>query len=103
MSQTIPTVTAEHPSTDSLTETERHRLLAAERRRVAIDVLAERSAPVELTALATAIAAREDGVDPSDDAAVERVELTLHHSHLPKLDSFGVVDYDPDSCLVTRN
>lgn len=102
MSQTIPTVTAEHASTDSLTDTERHRLLQSERRRVAMDVLAERTAPVELRALATAIAAREDGFDPSDEAAVERIELTLHHSHLPKLDSFDVVDYHPESRLVTR-
>ncbi|NIB98365.1 hypothetical protein [Halobacterium sp. R2-5] len=103
MSQTTPTVTATSPSTDDLTDTERHRLLQSERRRVAVDVLAERSAPVELSALATAIAAREDGRDPGDEAAVERIELTLHHSHLPKLASFDVVDYDPDTGLVTRH
>lgn len=103
MSQTITNFTAENPSIDGLNETERHRLLAVDRRRIALDVLAERTAPVELSALATAIAAREDGCDASDEGTVERIELSLHHSHLPKMEEFGVVDYHPDSCLVTRN
>lgn len=103
MSQTITDFTAENPRIDGLTETERHRLLAVERRRIALDVLAERAAPVELSALATEIAAREDGRDVSDEATVKRIKLTLHHTHLPKMESFGVVEYHADSRLVTRN
>jgi len=29
------------------------------------------------------------------------VEITLHHTHLPKMDDLGVVSYDPDRHQVT--
>lgn len=72
-----------------LSESDRHRLLADRRRRVLLDVLADRDGPVELTDLAATVAAREDGTDD------ERVAIDLHHHHLPLLDDLGVVVYDP--------
>jgi hypothetical protein len=36
----------------------------------------------------------------SKDVTVERVAVTLHHVHLPKMDDVSVVDYDPDESLV---
>lgn len=94
MSQTESELTAGHPSVADLTETDRHRLLAAERRRLVLTVLAERPPSVELEELTTEIAAREPGVDATDEETVERVALTLHHTHLPTLAEMGVVDYD---------
>lgn len=81
-----------------LTEDDRHRLLAAERRRIALDVLAERTVPVDLETLAAAVAAREtdDPDEPTGDA-VERVAVTLHHAHLPRMADYGVIDYDRES------
>lgn len=81
-----------------LPEPERHRLLANEWRRAAVAVLAKRATPVELSELATAVAdlAFED---PSDES-VDRVALSLHHTHLPKLAAHDVLEYDPATNMV---
>ena len=81
-------------STPDLTESEYHRLLAPKRRRLVLDALAGRTAPVELDDLAADIAAREYGSDTADEETVESVAVTLHHIHLPKLVEIGVLDYD---------
>lgn len=78
----------------NLTESEHHRLLADDRRKLALDILAGRTTAVGLAELASGVLAREDGVDAIDEAAVERVACQLHHVHLPLMDEFGVVDYD---------
>lgn len=94
MSQTHTDLTAEHPSVTALSETDRHRVLAADRRRLALTVLAERSLSIDLSELAAEIAAREPGIDATDTEAIERVAITLHHNHLPTLEEKGVVHYD---------
>ena len=81
-------------STTGLSESERHLLLSAERRRIALSVLEDRADPMDLEALAAAVAARAD--DDGEDA-VDRTMIDLHHSHLPRMDDLGVVDYDRDS------
>lgn len=86
----IPTP-SERPSTGEPTESERHELLSSRRRRVVLDVLADRPDGVDLADLATLVAGR-GGTDDDD-----RVRLTLHHAHLPKLDAHGVVEYDRES------
>jgi hypothetical protein len=100
MSQTTTEFTSEVPSIANLTESERHELLMNERRRLALDILAERESAVALGDLAAAIAAREGGTDETA-TAVERIEVTLHHSHLPKMDELDVIDYDVDTNVVT--
>lgn len=83
--------------TVELTESDRHRLLSRVRRRVALDVLAERRAPIGLDELAGAVVTRERDAAVVDGAAVEQAAAMLHHVHLPKLDDAGVLDYDPAS------
>ncbi|WP_433631150.1 DUF7344 domain-containing protein [Halomicrococcus sp. NG-SE-24] len=85
---------------NQLTDSEYFQLLSADRRRETLDVLAERTAPIELDALAAAVAAREKDVDTVTEEKVNQVSLTLHHVHLPKMADFGVVDYDSDACRV---
>jgi hypothetical protein len=102
MSQTITEHTDDVPSIDDLTETERHTLLRDERRRLALNVLAERQATVGLSEIATEVAARENGCDGDDTDAVERVAVALHHTHLPKMDELGVLTYRPDTNLVVQ-
>ena len=87
-------------STVELTAQARYELLAAERRRLALDVLAGTTGTVELDTLAAEIATREDGIDASDEEAIEHVTLTLHHAHLPKMADVGVLDYDPATALI---
>jgi hypothetical protein len=84
----------------ALTRTERHRLLAAERRRVALRVLDEHSLPTGLDELADAVRDRETGTDSPRPATAESVRITLHHKHLPLMADLGLVDYDPDTHCV---
>jgi len=98
MGQSRNEVTRPYAGTANLPTSDRHRLLAKRRRRVALEVLADRTAPVDLDSLATAVAAREG--DGTDEATVKRVGICLHHNHLPMLAEFGVIDYDPASARV---
>lgn len=101
MSQTITEYSDDVPRIADLTETERHTLLRDERRRLALDVLAERPATVDLSEVATEVAAREAGADASEET-VRRVEVALHHTHLPKMDELGVLTYRPETNLVVQ-
>lgn len=91
---------SEQTGTAELTTDERHRLLANARRRAALAVLTERTAPVELADLAVAVANRETGVGAADEELVDRVTASLHHAHLPRMDGLGVVEYEPETCRV---
>ncbi|SFB85593.1 hypothetical protein SAMN05444422_102414 [Halobiforma haloterrestris] len=86
---------------DSLSEREYHHLLAPRRRRMTLDLLAGRQEPVSLEPLASAIAARECGLDGRDEKTVETIAISLHHVHLPAMANAGAVDYDPEAKRVT--
>jgi hypothetical protein len=101
MSQTTTGFATEYASTADLTESQRHDLLSAERRRAALDVLADRSTAVALADLAVEVAEREAGLDPTNGDTVRRLEIELHHAHLPRMDDYGVVDYDRDTHRIT--
>lgn len=94
-----PTLTAEL-RTDHLTEDEHHRLLTAEERRLAIDVLAGQASSIGLEALAVEVATQRESAIAVEDETVEQVALLLHHAHLPKMDDMGVLDYDPQTNTV---
>jgi hypothetical protein len=72
-------------------------LVSDERRRAVISSLRSRSESIPLSALATDVIARERdaSLDSVSAEESERVGVSLHHRHLPKLDRFGVVAYDP--------
>ena len=89
-----------YAGTTALNPSERHRILAAERRRLALDYLADRTGPVDLDELSAAIAAREGDEDSADDDTVEHVAVSLHHVHLLKMAAIGVIDYEPASSVV---
>lgn len=100
MTQSADNVVETYVKTGDLSESEWHRLLASKRRRLVLDVLADRTAPVDLEEVATEIAAREDDVDAADEKAIERVGFSLHHVHLPMAAEVGVIDYDRDAVRV---
>ena len=75
-------------------------VLAAERRRLTVDVLAEQTTAVELGELAAVIETLEEGDDPDPEEALTEVKIGLHHVHLPKLDEVGVLDYDSKSRVI---
>lgn len=76
-------------------------LLGHERRRKTIRILEnDDETTLDRREIARRIAAIETDADAASDELVRRVELSLHHKHLPMLDDHGVVDYDRDTGLV---
>lgn len=75
--------------------------LASDQRRAMLAVLA---AAGELTVDDLAATVTDDDVAGPDAefpaADSSRMEILLHHRHLPKLDAVGLVDYDHDSGVV---
>lgn len=89
-------------ASEELDETDLHIAFADERRRRTLDVVTDRSPPVDAETLATAVAAREAGARPSTVASdhVDRVHRMLYHVHLPKLAETSLIEYDADDACV---
>jgi DNA-binding transcriptional ArsR family regulator len=80
------TVTEEHDEeSPSITPDTAFDVLRAPRRRYALHYLHEHTGSVTITELSEWVARHEP------DADAERVEVSLHHSHLPKLEDAGLV------------
>jgi hypothetical protein len=79
-----------------ITEGEIHELLRNSRRRRVLKQLQERVGVVTVRALAEVIAELETGESPPPRRIRDSVYNSLHQTHLPKLDAYGVVDYDTD-------
>lgn len=79
------------------TETERHRLLASERRRAVLDVLTTLATPVDLEVLVESVTAYEARAEAPTDERTGRVAISLHHQHLPMMSEVGVLEYDPST------
>ena len=76
-------------------------LLASARRRHALYCLAAATSSSTLTTaeLADRLAVLEARATDDQHSRTE-IELTLRHSHLPKLDDADVIDYDPEQSVV---
>lgn len=86
---------------DSIEETDIHDVLRNERRRRTIEHLRTEPGTVTLRELSEAIAEAETGQSPPPRNIRESVYNSLHQTHLPKLDSLGVVRYDSDRKHIT--
>ncbi|RLM53641.1 hypothetical protein DVK02_12375 [Halobellus sp. Atlit-31R] len=84
------------PDYAGISETDIHDLLRNDRRRNAIKCLQDRGREVMLRDLAEEIAEIETGESPPPRNIRDSVYISLHQSHLPKLDAAGVVAYDRD-------
>lgn len=95
--------TTQLPVRDEPTETTFFEVLSDPRRRHVVDVLEDRSTPVSLDDLASRLAMRERSMDGDGtaNATVEDVAISLHHVHLPRLASAGIVIYDAEANVVT--
>jgi hypothetical protein len=88
---------------DSTQSSSLDRMLAAlanERRRAVLRSLIE--APertLDVETLTGRIAGR-GGDEPVSEDRRQEARIALHHSHLPKLDAIGVLDYDSDATQV---
>jgi len=97
MTQSTYENTETQPGATELTESDRFRLLAAERRRDVLAVVTDRHAPFDLTDLATAVAKREHDEERPAEETIEEVAISLHHAHLPLMDELGIIDYVPET------
>lgn len=82
---------------NELADTEIHHILSNERRRFVLDYLREDDEDFTLRELSERIAEEETGQSPAPRNIRQSVYVSLHQTHLPKLDNFGIVDYDSDS------
>lgn len=80
-------------ATANIERTEIHDVLSNERRIALLDLLREES-PRKLGDLAEEIAAAETGESPPPRNIRQSAYVTLHQTHLPKLDDLGIVEYD---------
>lgn len=100
MSQSYTEFSQELPSTQSIPDSEYHRLLSSERRRLLLDVLDEQSTVVDLETAAEALAEREAGDGKVASDSIDEIAITLHHTHLPMLADAGVLEYDTASHVI---
>lgn len=76
-----------------------HDVRGNDRRWRVLELLADDD-PRDLRSLADDVAAAESGESPAPREVRQSVSVTLHHNHLPKLDSLDIVDYDDTSKMV---
>ena len=81
---------------DELTLSELLDIFSHSRRRFVLGYLDETGTEVPTDSLAERLVAWERATGHSDSAtaAVDEVKLSLYHTHLPKLESAGIVAYD---------
>lgn len=80
-----------------------HYLLSNERRRLILQQLREDNEPINARDLSEFIAKQETGQDPPPRNIRQSAYVSLHQTHLPKLDEFGIIEYDSQSKLVRLN
>lgn len=81
----------------ALDEEEIHDVLRNARRRELISFLNRHDGYATIQELSEHIAALESGTEPPPRNVRQSVYVSLHQTHLPKLEALGVVDYDTDS------
>jgi hypothetical protein len=87
---------------ERLDEAAIHDVLRNDRRRLSIDCLQEaEDGQLSVRELSEQVAARETGEDPPPRDKRQSVYVSLHQTHLPKLDDLEIVTYDEDAKTVT--
>ena len=81
---------------NALPETDIHDILRNDRRRNVITCLQEHGPEISLRDLSVHIAEIESGESPPPSNVRNSVYVSLHQTHLPKLDEEGIVEYDSD-------
>ena len=81
---------------ETLEPTEIHDVLRNDRRRLVIERLRETGEQEAVRDLAEHIASIESGEVPAPRNVRQSVYVSLHQTHLPKLDGLGIISYDSD-------
>ena len=86
---------------DTLEEGQIHEVLQNDRRRLALEALRESGGHSTVRELSETVATSETGEEPAPRNKRQSVYVSLHQTHLPKLDELGIVEYDGESKEVT--
>ena len=85
-----------------LAEAQIHDVLRNDRRRLTIECLREADdGRLSVRELAEQVATLETGQDPAPRNKRQSVYVSLHQTHLPKLDQLEIVSYESDAKVVT--
>lgn len=80
-----------------LEEGEIYDVLRNDRRRLALECLREAEGELSVGELSERVAAAETGETPPPRQKRQSAYVSLHQTHLPKLDSLGIVAYDAEA------
>ncbi len=92
----------ESDAADELSPAEAHGVLRNDRRRLVLERLRTTGDAETVSDLAEHIGGAEAGESPPPRNVRQSVYVSLHQTHLPKLDELGIVDYDSDGTTVER-
>lgn len=88
---------AQTTTKETLEASQIHDILRNDRRRLAIRCLRENGGMLSVRDLSEDVATRETGEAPAPRDKRRSVYVSLHQTHLPKLDELGIVNYDTDA------
>ncbi|WP_137291573.1 DUF7344 domain-containing protein [Natronorubrum halophilum] len=83
--------------TDSLAESEVFHILGNDRRRAIVQLLADEAGQVDVSDVASEIAASETDTTPVPNNLYKSVYVSLQQTHLPQLQEDAVIEYDSDA------
>lgn len=85
----------------SLSETTIHSILQNERRRYVLEYLWDEESQTTLRDVVEWIATVESNESPPPTNVRNSVYVSLHQTHLPKLDDVGIIEYDTNRKTIT--
>ena len=83
--------------TESLAESEVFHILGNDRRRAIVQLLGDESGQVDVSEIASEIAASEADTTPVPNNLYKSVYVSLQQTHLPQLQEDAVIEYDSDA------
>lgn len=83
--------------TESLAESEVFHILGNDRRRAIVQLLADEAGQVDVSDIASEIAANESDTTPVPNNLYKSVYVSLQQTHLPQLQEDAVIEYDSDA------
>ncbi|WP_226042278.1 ArsR family transcriptional regulator [Natrinema sp. DC36] len=83
--------------TEPLEESEVFHILGNDRRRAIVQLLAAEGGQIDVSDVATEIAATESDTTPVPNNLYKSVYVSLQQTHLPQLEEDAVIEYDSDA------
>ena len=87
---------------EPLAESEVFHILGNDRRRAIVQLLAEEAGQVDVSDIASEIAASETDTTPVPNNLYKSVYVSLQQTHLPQLQEDAVIEYDSDAKTIQR-